>query len=50
LCKSGTLRVRQSTVVGANSVLLTSTGENEIWAGIPAKRIGEREGSNEKLD
>lgn len=50
LCKSGTLRVRHGTVVGANSVLLTSTGENEIWAGIPAKRIGEREGSSKKLD
>ena len=50
LCKSGTLRVRQGTVVGANSVLLTSTGENEIWAGIPAKRIGEREGSSKVLD
>jgi serine O-acetyltransferase len=50
LCKSGALRVRQGTVVGANSVLLTSTGENEIWAGIPAKRIGEREGSSKKLD
>jgi serine O-acetyltransferase len=50
LCKSGALRVRQGTVVGANSVLLTSTGENEIWAGIPAKRIGERESSGKKLD
>ena len=50
LCKSGALRVRQGTVVGANSVLLTSTGENEIWAGIPAKRIGEREDSSKKLD
>jgi serine O-acetyltransferase len=49
LCKSGALRVRQGTVVGANSVLLTSTGENEIWVGIPAKRIGEREGSSKKL-
>lgn len=50
LCKSGALRVRQGTVVGANSVLLTSTGENEIWAGIPAKRIGERESSSKKSD
>ncbi len=50
LCKSGALRVRQGTVVGANSVLLTSTGENEIWAGIPAKRIGEREDSSKKPD
>ena len=31
------------TVIGANSVLLCSTGENEIWAGVPAKRVGKRE-------
>jgi serine O-acetyltransferase len=43
LCKEGTLRVSQGTVIGANSVLLVSTGENEIWAGVPAKCIGERE-------
>ena len=43
LCKEGTLRVSQGTVIGANSVLLESTGKNEIWAGVPAKRIGERE-------
>jgi len=29
--------------VGANAVLLQSTGENEIWAGIPAKCVGKRE-------
>lgn len=43
LCKEGILRIRQGTVIGANSVLFDSTGENEIWAGIPAKCIGERE-------
>jgi serine O-acetyltransferase len=45
LCKEGTLRVSQGTVIGANSVLLDSTGKNEIWAGVPAKCIGEREPS-----
>ncbi len=49
LCKKGVLRVRRGTVIGANSVLLTSTGENEMWAGIPAKKIGERETSKEEL-
>jgi serine O-acetyltransferase len=38
LCKSGVLRVRTGTVVGANAVLLGSTGEGEVWAGVPAKR------------
>lgn len=42
LCKEGNLIVKKGTVVGANSVLVCSTGENEIWAGIPAKKIGYR--------
>ena len=36
------LIVGKGTIVGANSVLLQSTGENEIWAGIPAKKVGSR--------
>lgn len=44
LCKEGTLRVGRGTVVGANAVLLESTGEGEMWAGMPAKKIGKREG------
>ncbi len=43
LCKEGLLRVGRGTVIGANAVLLQSTGEWEIWAGVPAKKIGERE-------
>jgi serine O-acetyltransferase len=43
LCESGILRVGRGTVVGANAVLLESTGENEIWAGMPAKKVGFRE-------
>ena len=42
LCKEGILEVGQGTVIGANAVLLQSTGEWEIWAGIPAKCIGKR--------
>ena len=34
--------IGKGTVIGANSVLLCSTGENEIWAGVPAKKIGVR--------
>jgi len=43
LCKEGVLRVGRGTVVGANAVLLQSTGEMEIWAGIPAQCNGKRE-------
>ncbi len=42
LCGKGILRVGRGTVVGANAVLLESTGEHEIWAGIPAHKIGDR--------
>ena len=43
LCKEGILRVGGGTVIGANAVLLESTGEWEIWAGMPAKCVGKRE-------
>jgi serine O-acetyltransferase len=43
LCKEGVLRVGCGTVIGANAVLLESTGDWEIWAGNPAKCIGHRE-------
>lgn len=42
LGKSGELRVARGTIVAANAVLLQSTGECEIWAGVPAKCIGTR--------
>jgi serine O-acetyltransferase len=44
LCKEGVLRMGRGTVLGANAVLLESTGEGEIWAGLPAKKVGAREG------
>ncbi len=44
LCKRGVLRVGRGSVVGANAVLLESTGDNEIWAGMPAKCVGMRNG------
>jgi serine O-acetyltransferase len=43
LCKGGIMHVGNGTVVGANAVLFESTGEWEIWAGIPAVRVGTRE-------
>lgn len=42
LCKEGVLVVGRGSVIGANAVLLQSTGENEIWAGAPARRVGYR--------
>jgi len=43
LCKEGILRVGKGSVVGANAVLLGSTGVNEIWAGVPARCVGMRD-------
>jgi len=42
LCKEGVLKVGNGTVIGANAVLLQSTGEFEIWAGSPARLVGKR--------
>jgi serine O-acetyltransferase len=44
LCKEGVLTVGRGSIVGANAVLLGSTGEGEVWAGIPACCVGRREG------
>lgn len=44
LCKEGVLKIRRGSVVGANAVLLESTGEYEIWAGMPARCVGRRNG------
>lgn len=38
----GEFRVGRGTIVGAHSVLRQSTGPWEIWAGVPARRIGTR--------
>ena len=43
LCKEGVLTVGRGTVVGANAVLLQSTGEGELWAGMPARCVGKRD-------
>lgn len=37
------LVIGKNSIVAANAVLFESTGENEIWGGIPAKLIGYRE-------
>jgi serine O-acetyltransferase len=43
LCKEGLLTVGRGTVVGANAVLLSSTGEGEVWGGVPARCLGLRQ-------
>ncbi len=42
LGKAGVLTIGMNTIIGANSVLLESTGDNEIWGGIPARFIKKR--------
>jgi serine O-acetyltransferase len=44
LGKEGVLTVRRGSVIAANAVLLQSTGEGEVWVGIPARCAGKREG------
>lgn len=39
ICKEGILKVGKNTIIGANSVLLQSTGDNEVWVGMPARRV-----------
>lgn len=39
----GIMRIGKGTIVGANAVLLESTEPGEIWAGVPARRVGNRE-------
>ena len=47
LCRQGVMRLGRGSVVGANAVLLNSTGENEIWAGVPARLISRRDEHDE---
>jgi serine O-acetyltransferase len=49
LCDDGILRIGRGTVIGANAVLTESTGENELWAGIPAKKVGLREPTKDNI-
>jgi len=43
ICNRGTLTVGRNTIIAANAVLLQSTGDNEIWGGVPAKLIKKRD-------
>lgn len=35
------LIIGKNSIIAANAVLLNSVGNNEVWAGIPAKKVGE---------
>lgn len=39
LASKGVLYVGKGSVIGANAVLTKSTGDYEIWAGVPAKML-----------
>lgn len=39
----GVTRVGKNTIIAANAVLTVSTGDDEIWGGIPARCISKRE-------
>jgi serine O-acetyltransferase len=38
----GVTRVGNGTVIAANAVLTQSTGEYEIWGGVPARKLSDR--------
>ena len=42
ICSTGKLTIGEGSVIGANAVLTHSTGDYEIWAGVPAVKIGYR--------
>ncbi|WP_283701978.1 hypothetical protein [Clostridium perfringens] len=39
LCKDNKLVIGKNSIIAANAVLTNSTKENEVWGGIPAKKI-----------
>lgn len=43
MCSDGVLTVGAGSVIGANAVLTHSTGNDEVWAGVPARLISKRD-------
>ena len=41
LCDEGVLTIGRNSVIAANSVVLESVPDYEVWGGIPAKKISE---------
>ena len=50
LGKGSGIRVGRGTILAANSVLISDTGEGEIWSGVPARMVGRRRDFGENLD
>ncbi len=42
ISKSPELIIKKNCIIGCNAVLCNSTEENEIWAGVPARKLGMR--------
>lgn len=42
LCSRGVLTIGERAVIGANAVVTRSVPPGEIWAGAPARRVGDR--------
>ena len=47
-CKEGTLTIGRNSIVAANAVLLNNNEDNEVWGGIPAKKIKDIKYEEEK--
>jgi len=50
LGRQGTLRIGNGSIIAANAVVLDSTGDGEIWAGVPARCVGQRQASGYRED
>ena len=42
LCSDGVLTIGENVIVAANAVVLQSIPDNEVWGGIPARKISVR--------
>lgn len=41
LCKEGVLTIGENSLIAANAVVLQSVPDNEVWGGIPARKIAD---------
>jgi serine acetyltransferase len=45
---AGAIRVGVGTIIAANAVVMSLTGDWEIWGGIPARKLGDRTREEER--
>jgi serine O-acetyltransferase len=45
LAGGGITTIGAGTIIAANAVVTCSTGPNEIWAGVPARKVGTLDGN-----